>query len=66
MNQSKTEEIVYGTRQQLAKLNIQTVNVGECSIKCVDHVRDLGIIMTNTLNFDQPIQKKCQIAHIQL
>jgi hypothetical protein len=66
MNQSKTEVIVYGTRQQLAKLNIQTVNVGECNIKCVDHVRDLGVIMTNTLNFDQHIQKKCQTAHIQL
>jgi len=26
----------------------------------------LGVIMTNTLNFDNHIQKKCQIAHVQL
>ena len=66
MNQSKTEIIMYGTRQQLAKLNITSVNVGGCDVKCVSHVRDLGVIMTNTLNFDRHIQKKCQIAHMQL
>ena len=66
MNQSKTEIIMYGTRQQLAKLNIASVNVGGCDVKCVNQVRDLGVIMTNTLNFDCHIQKKCQIAHVQL
>jgi hypothetical protein len=55
MNQSKTEVIFYGTRQQLAKLKTQIVNVGDCSIKCVDHVRDIGVTMTKTLNFDQHI-----------
>ena len=43
-----------------------SVNVGGCDVKCVGHVRDLGVIMTNTLNFDRHIQKKCQIAHMQL
>ena len=66
MNQSKTEIIMYGTRQQLAKLNITSVNVGGCDVKCVNQVGDLGVIMTNTLNFDCHIQKKCQIAHVQL
>ena len=66
MNQSKTEIIIYGSRQQLAKLNITSVNVGGYDVKCVDHVRDLGVTMTNTLNFDHHIQKKCQIAHVQL
>ena len=66
MNQSKTEIIIYGTRQQLDKLNITSINVGEVNVTCVDHVRDLGVTMTNTLNFDQHIQKKCRIAHVQL
>ena len=66
MNQSKTEIIFYGTKQQLSKLNIEKVNVGGINVKCVDQVRDLGVIMTNTLSFDQHIQKKCQIANIQL
>ena len=57
---------MYGTRQQLAKLNITSVKVGDCDIKCVNHVRDLGVTMTSTLSFDRHIQKKCQIAHAQL
>jgi len=66
MNESKTEIIVYGTRQQLAKLSTSSAVVGGCEVKFVNHVRDLGVIMTNTLNFDKHIQKKCQIAHAQL
>lgn len=66
MNNSKTEVIIYGTRQQLSKLNIFGVNVGGCDVKCVDHVRDLGVHMSNTLNFDNHIQKKCHIARVQL
>ena len=66
MNESKTEIIIYGTKQQLDKLNIDCINVGSVEVKCVDQVRDLGVTMTNTLNFDNHIQKKCQIAHVQL
>ena len=66
MNNSKTEIIAYGTRQQLAKLNISSINVGGHEVKSVSHVRDLGVHMSNTLNFEYHTQKKCQIAHIQL
>lgn len=57
---------MYGTRQQLLKLNLSSVRVRGCKVKCVDHVRDLGVYMTNTLNFDHHIQKKCQTAHVEL
>ena len=68
MNNSKTEIIAYGTSQQLAKVKISGVNVGGCFVKCVDHVRDLGVIMDRNLNFDRHyhIRKKCQIAYSQL
>ena len=66
MNQSKTEIILYGTRQQLSKMSISSVSVGGCVVKLVDRVRDLGVTMTNTLNFDLHITKKCQIAQMQL
>ena len=66
MNNSKTEIILYGTNQQLAKVNISSVNVGGIDVKCVDHVRDIGVLMENNLSFDRHIRKKCQIAHIQL
>ena len=55
MNNSKTEIILYGTKQQLAKVNISSVNVGGIDVKCVDHVRDLGVLMENNLSFDRHI-----------
>ena len=68
MNNSKTEIMLYGTKQQLAKVKIPSVNVGGVEVKCVDHatVRDLGVLMENILSFDRLIRKKCQIAHVQL
>ena len=45
MNHSKTESIIYGTKSQLAKVNIESVKVGDNHVKCVDNVRDLGVIM---------------------
>ena len=68
MNNSKTEitSIVYGTKQQLAKVNLTSVDVGGCTVHCVNKVRDLGVLMNNALNFDRHIQKKCQISHVQL
>lgn len=66
MNNSKTEIIMYGTKYQLAKLNISSISVRGCEVKCVDHVRDLGVFMDSTLNFDTHIRKKCQIAYAQL
>lgn len=66
INNSKTEVIIYGTKQQLSKINISSVDIGGCQIRCVDHVRDLGVHMTSTLNFEDHIRKKCQTAHVQL
>lgn len=57
---------MYGTKYQLAKLNISSISVGGCEVKCVDHVRDLGVYMDSTLNVDTHIRKKCQIAYAQL
>ena len=66
MNNSKTEIIVYGTKQQFAKVNISSENVDGIEVKCVDHLRDLGVLMENNRSFDKHIRKKCQIAHVQL
>jgi hypothetical protein len=66
MNNDKTEIIVYGTKQQLAKVNLSGINVGGCFVRCVDHVKDLGVCFDANLNFDRHIRKKCQIAYFQL
>ena len=66
MNNSKTEIIIYGTKLQVQKSNIKNIAVGEVNVNCVNSVRDLGVIMENTLGFDTHIKKKCQIASYQL
>ena len=66
MNDDKTEIIIYGTKKQLSKVNVQSLRVGGAQVSCVDHVRDLGVWMENTLNLDLHIRKICQRAHHQL
>ena len=66
MNNSKTEIIIYGNKQQLSKVNINSLNVCGSVVKCADSVRDLGVWMQSSLNFDLHIQKKCKLANHQL
>ena len=61
MNNSKTEIILYGTKQQLSKVNISSVTVDGIEVKCVDHVRDLGVLMENNLSFDRHIRKNVKL-----
>ena len=51
MYRLKTELILYGTKQQLAKVKIPSINVVVVEVKCVNHVRDLWVLMENTLKF---------------
>ena len=64
VNHSKTEIII--TKSQLAKVNIKSVKVSDTHVKCVDNVRDLGVIMENNLSFNKHIIKKYQTTNIQL
>ena len=59
MNNYKTEIILYGTKQHITKVNISIVNVGGIDVKCVDHVRYLGLLIESNLSFDRHIRKKC-------
>ena len=45
LNEEKTEFIVFGTHQQLKKLQNITIRIGNTNIIPVDHVRNLGFIM---------------------
>lgn len=62
MNNAKNEIIAYGTKQQLKKLVLASVTVGGCKVECVESVRDLGVHIIITFNFDLHIRKKCQVA----
>ena len=51
LNNNKTEFILFGTRQQLSKLNIIPVliAIGDTTVHPVEMVRNLGYIMDKLL-----------------
>ena len=62
MNDSKTEYIVLGSRQQLSKFATYHIAVGADDIKCVDNVKNLGVWLDKHLKFDTHINSKCRTA----
>ena len=51
-NDDKTEFIILGTRQQLAKFNEISIKVGNAVVKPVPNVRDLGFFLDCLLKMD--------------
>ena len=45
LNDDKMELIIFGTRQQLAKIGEVSINIGSIQVQPVDHVRNLGYHM---------------------
>ena len=66
MNDSKTEFIIIGSRQQLDKIQFDSIKVGDSYVKAVDSVRDLGAFLDNTLSMESHIDSKCSAAFRQL
>lgn len=66
LNDSKTEVIVFGSRQNLAKLSPVKLTIGEAVVEEVDNVRNLGAILDKTLSMKNHINKLCQSAWLHL
>ena len=60
MNDGKTECMLIGTRQQLAKLSFNHIAVGEKSIFPSRTVKNLGTQMDSNLTFHEQINKLCK------
>ena len=52
MNDSKTEFITIGSRQQLKKIQFDSIRVGGAVVKAVESVRDLGAYLDSTLSME--------------
>ena len=63
---SKTEFIIIGTRQQLAKVNIDSITVGSSEILPVSSVRNLGAWFDVHLSMSTHISKVCSTAFFHL
>ena len=62
LNENKTEVMLIGTRQQLSKVNLGTLTVGDTSVAIVNKARNLGVWFDSQLNFNVHITKTCSLS----
>jgi hypothetical protein len=62
INDNKTEFLIIGSRQQLSKVNLQSINVGECEIVAKSEVRNLGAWFDRNMKMDKHIGNICAKA----
>ena len=66
LNKDKTEFIIFGTRQQLEKVNMIAIQTGTGTITATDMVCNLGYFMDKHLKNSQHINKIASTAYLQL
>ena len=57
INDTKTEFLIIGTRQQLSKVQTDSISVGESRISSSKEVRNLGTWLDNTLSMSTQVSK---------
>ena len=62
INDSKTEFILIGTRQQLCKLQPCAISVGHDTISASTQVKNLGCWLDSHLNMSKPVISVCKSA----
>jgi hypothetical protein len=68
LNTTKTELLLCGTKQQLAKINDTTItlSVGTDTVMCTPSARNLGVLLDKHLTFDAHIGKICQASFFNI
>ena len=66
LHENKTEVMLIGTRQQLSKVNLGTLTVGDTSVATVNKARNLGVWFDSHLNFSIHITKTCSLSFCSL
>ena len=66
MNESKTEFIVFGSRQQLMKSTITSLNVNNVQVEVSESIKYIGVYLDKNLNFKKHITAKCKVASFNL
>ncbi|XP_068704868.1 uncharacterized protein [Montipora foliosa] len=66
LNDDKTEFLIIGTRQQLAKVNISCIRVGSTDVCPVTVARNLGSWFDEQLTMSTHISKLCGVAFYHL
>ena len=62
MNNSKTEFIMYGSRQQLSKIETTNIDTNGVTITKSDCIRYLGADLDEMLSLKKMVNRKCRVA----
>ena len=62
MNNSKTEFIILGSRQQLEKVSVKELQIGDTKVTSVASVRNIGGWFDSTLKMEQQVNQTCKSA----
>ena len=66
INNSKTEFLLFGTKQQLEKVNISQTKVGSDVIKPVQSTRNLGVMFDSRMSVRDHVNQVCKKGYHQL
>ena len=66
LNEDKSEFMLIGTRQQLSRVRIVSLMVGDTQVKSVSEARNLGVWFDSNFQFHSHINKTCQSAFFSL
>ena len=62
MNNSKTEFILFGSRQQLTKCSTNKINICGDIVKSQSYIKYLGAFLDESLSFKEHVKTKCKAA----
>ena len=66
LNDDKTELMIIGSRQQLEKVSVAELSVGDTSVAPASTARNLGVLFDPNLKFDAQITKTCCTGYYYL
>ena len=66
LNDDKSEFVVIVTKQQLAKVQLNNITIGQFEITPTSSVRNLGVWFDSTLSMNSHINKTCSLAFYYL
>ena len=62
LNDSKTECMIFGTKDFLKKSITKSIKIGDCSIKAVESVRNIGAMFDSEMMMDVQVRHVCSSA----
>ena len=66
LNESKTDVILFGTKNILGALDRPSINIGDAVISNSDSVRNLGCVQDSELKLDMHVNQICRSAYYHL